>query len=145
MHDAVAQELRIFEARDHGENALLFPEFQIRLEADEVVHGAFRRFLAQLERGPGAVAGARVGEADRLHGAESDGVVAALGHDFDGHAAFIDAGRLEVVELRGLGGDEGFVEGLVLLLVHGAVDVVVFAAHVVAGLGEGFRHIDGVA
>ena len=34
-----------------------------------------------------AVGGVRVGEADRLQGAEAEGLAAALGHDLDGEAA----------------------------------------------------------
>ena len=63
------------------------------LEADEVVAVGAEIFLAQLHDGPGHLAGARIAQADGLHGAEAEGVAAAAGGLFDGQAAF------EVVEL----------------------------------------------
>ena len=145
MHDTVAQELGVLEAGDHGKDPFLFAELEVRLEAHEVVHGAFGGLLAELQRRPGAVTGAGVRETDGFHRAEPDGIVSPICHDFDGHAAFVDAAFVEVVEFRGLGGDEGLVEAVVLLLVHGTVDVIVLPAPVVTGLSERFRHVDGVA
>ena len=46
VHHAVAQKLRVMQGGDHREHPLLLAEFEIRLEADEVVHGARGILLA---------------------------------------------------------------------------------------------------
>ena len=69
----------------------------------------------------------------------------ALRHDLYGHAAFVDAALVEVVEVRTLRVHERFVEGLVLLLVHGTVYIVVLPAPVIPALREGLRHVNAVS
>ncbi len=92
---AVAEEGGVFEAGDEAEDAVLFAELEVVLEADEVVGVGAEVFLAELDDGVGPAAGFGVGEADGLHGAEAEGVAAAAGGLFDGEAAF------EVVEFFG--------------------------------------------
>ena len=98
---AVAEEGGVFEAGDEAEDAVLFAEFEVVLEADEVVAVGAEVFLAELDDGVGPAAGFGVGEADGLHGAEAEGVAAAAGGLFDGEAAF------EVVEFCGYGAGWG--------------------------------------
>ena len=64
------------------------PNFEVVLEADEVVAVGAEVFLAELDGGVGPAAGLGVGEAGGLHGAEAEGVAAAAGGLFDGEAAF---------------------------------------------------------
>ena len=66
VHHAVAHELRVAQARNHAEHALLLGEFQIRLKPDEVEKRFFRILRAKLHDGPRAVPGTRVAQADRL-------------------------------------------------------------------------------
>ncbi len=72
VHDAVPHELGVLQAGDHAEHPLLLAPFQVRLEADEVIQRAGRVLGAQLHSRPGAVAGARVAQADRAQRAEPD-------------------------------------------------------------------------
>ena len=95
---AVAQEGGVLEAGDEAQDARLLAEFQVVLEADQVVAVGAEVLLAKLDDGVGPAAGPGVGEADRLHGAEAERVAAAAGGLFDGETA------LEVVE----GLDGGF-------------------------------------
>lgn len=60
----------------------------------------------------------------RLQGAVAQRVLATAGHDLHGHAALKDLPVLEAVYLRLLRVDQLLPEGLVLLLAHGAVDIV---------------------
>ena len=76
---AVAEEFGVFEARDEAEDAGLFAEFHVVLEAYEVVAVGAEGFLAELDGGVGPAAGFGVGEAGGLHGAEAEGVAAAAG------------------------------------------------------------------
>ena len=85
---AVAQEGGVLEAGDEAQDAGLFAELEVVLEADEVVAVGAEVFLAKLDDGVGPAAGLGVGEADGLHGAEAEGVAAAAGGLFDGEAAF---------------------------------------------------------
>src|SRR5271163_754032 len=93
MNLSVAEEARVFEAGDQTQHARLLAEFQVILEADEVVGIGTQIFLAQLYDGVRHSAGARVFEADWLHGAETERVASAARDLFDGQAAF------EVVEI----------------------------------------------
>ena len=93
---------------------------------------------------------ARIGEADRLHRAVAQGLAAALGHHLDRQAAVEIGGvGLPFLELGLVAGDQRVDEGFVLLLGHGAVDVVLARAArsdlVVARLEPGDVHVDGLA
>ena len=97
-----------------AEDAHLLAMLQLGLEADHVPQGAERIVLAQLDHGIGPAPGPRIVEADALHRAVAQGLDAALGHDFDRHAAF-EIGRvlLPLLELGLLAlvqrGDEGVI------------------------------------
>jgi hypothetical protein len=102
---AVAQEGRVLEAGDEAQDAGLFAELEVVLEADEVVAVGAQVLLAQLHDGVGPAAGLGVGEADGLHGAEAEGVAAAAGGLFDGQAAFevVEVLRCEALRVDGRG------------------------------------------
>ena len=153
---AVAQEGRVLEAGDEAQDAGLFAELEVVLEADEVVAVGAEVLLAKLDDGVGPAAGLGIGEADGLHGAEAEGVAAAAGGLFDGQAAFEVVNRFEVRGSRfegrrdgfpgfggdGFGGGEGVEEAVVFLFGEGAVDVV-GGAFVVAGGEVDLLHVDG--
>ena len=124
VHDAVADELRIPQRRDHGKDALLLAKRQVRLEADNVIQRAPGVVAPELHDGIVVAPGARVAQADRLERAVAQRVLPAAGHDLDRHAALKDVPVLEAVNLRLLGVDQLLPEGQILLPVHGAVDVV---------------------
>ena len=113
------------------------------LEAHQVEDGLLGVVLAQLDDGVGLLAGVGVGQTHGLQGAVAQGFEAAASHNLHGHAAFEDVVVLEAVDFSGLGGHQFLVECVVLLPVHGAVDVVGVAA-VIAGLPPGLGHVDGL-
>ena len=97
-----------------------------------------------------ALAGIRVGQADGLHGTEAERVPPALGHHLDGEAALEIGGvAFPVLEFGLFRREQRVDEGLVLRLVHRAVDVVGAgsgrAGLVVAALEPGDVEIDGFA
>ena len=96
-----AEELGVLEAGDEAQDARLFAELHVVLEADEVVAVGAEIFLAELHDGPGTAAGARVVEAHGLHGAEAEGVAAAARDLFDGEAGLEVGG----VVFGNVGGD----------------------------------------
>ena len=143
MHHAVAHKLRVLQAGNQAEHPLLLAEFQVGLEAHQIVHGVLAVLTAQLHIGPGPVAGAGVGQAHRPQGAEAHGVRPAAGHHLNGHTALVHrqvAVGIKVVQGCPLGGGECLVKGLVLRLVEGAVQVVGLAPAVAAG-GEHLFHV----
>ena len=83
----------VLEAGDHAEDLGLRAVLHLGLEADEVVERAERVVAAELDDGVGLHVGrVRVGQADRLHRAEAQGLAAALGHHLDRQAA-LEVGR----------------------------------------------------
>ena len=143
MHHAVADEFRVFQCGDHGEHPLLFPEFQVGLKAHQV-KDAFRGVvLAELHHRVGLLPGFGVRQSHGLQGTVAQGVRAPAGHDLHRHTALEHILILEAVDLRLLGGGQLLHKGNVLLLVHGAVDIV-RGAPVVPGLPPGLLHIDGL-
>ena len=136
MHDAVADEFRIAQRRDHGEYPLLLPKLQVGLEAHQIVDALGRVVLPQLQHRIGLHPGFRVRQAHGLHGAVAQGIQASAGHDLHRHTALENPLVLKAMDLRLLSGDQLFHKGLVLLLIHGAVHIV-RCSPVVAGLPPG--------
>lgn len=136
MHLAVARKLGVFEAGDQAQDAALFGEFQVGLEADQVVEIACQVVPPQLDDGVGAASGARVNETNRAHGTEGQRVTPAFGNDLDRQAAFeemmrarLDAGLdgvFERVQFDALGSQQGTDEGFVFFFREGTVDVITF-------------------
>ena len=89
VHHAIADELCMFQARNHRKNALLLAPFQIGLETNDIVQRAGGVFGAQLYVGPGAVAGARVPQAHRAQRAIAHGIRPAARHHLNRHTAFV--------------------------------------------------------
>ena len=142
MNLAVAQEARVFEAGNEAQDASLLAELEMILEADEVVAVGAQILFAQLHDGPGSFAGARIAQANGLHGTEAEGVAAAAGQHFDGQAAFEIVELLPFLGFGGFGGEQRVEKAVELLAVHGAVDVV-GSAFVPAGGHVDAIHVDG--
>ena len=151
MHLAHAGETAPFQARNQAQDFLLPSPLDVGLEAHEVVQRGGRVVLAELHHGVRTAPGARIPEADRPHGAEGQGVLAAAGQDLNRQAAF------EVAFQVGIGLGQGVAlgrldrshEGSVLVRIHGTVDVVPVGRPVLrllpAVLAESHGHVDGVA
>ena len=149
MDAAQPRELGLLEAGDHAEDFRLRAMLQLGLEAYHVPQRREGIVLAQLHHGVrfhGRVV--RIGQAHRLHRAKAQRLAPALGHHFDGKAAF-EIGRVlfPVLELSLRRRDQRVEEGIVLGLVHRAVDigrrVAAGAGLVIAALAPGLRHVDG--
>ena len=115
MDLAVAQEAGMLEAGDQAQHAGLLAEFEVILKADEVVGIGAQIFLAQLHGRIRDSSGARIFQADRLHGAEAQRVAAAARDLFDGQAAFEVVQVLPIFLLDGLRGDERVIESVVFI------------------------------
>ena len=51
MHNPVTYNFRIFEARDHLQNTLLFAPFHTGLKTDDIKQGSFQIVFTQLDNG----------------------------------------------------------------------------------------------
>ena len=80
---AVTCEHRVGQTRKAPEDASLLADPQLRLEADQVVQRPRLVFLAQLQHSERWLRAARIAQPDRLHGAEGQGIGAALRHHLD--------------------------------------------------------------
>ena len=138
----VAQEARVFEAGNQPQNAGLLAELQMILEADQVVTVGAQIFLAQLHDRPRRLAGARIAQAHRLHGAEAQRIAAAAGKHFDRQAALKVIQLLPLLGFGGFGCKQRIQKAVELLAVHGAVDVV-GGALIPAGGHVDAIHVDG--
>ena len=110
MDHAEAHELGVLETRDQLQHARLLAPFHLRLEPDQAEVIAGQRVLPELHDRIGFAAGARVGEADRLHRPEPQRVHAAPGHDFDRQAALEELRIVELVQRGLLGAHQRVVE-----------------------------------
>ncbi len=90
----------------------------------------------------------RVGEAHWLHRAVAQGFRPAFGHDLDRQAAIEIGCTFPLLEVGLVAFNQCGDEGLILLLVHGAVDIVLAGAAganlVIAGLEPAHIHIDRI-
>lgn len=109
---------------DHPEDLGLGTMLQLGLEAHHVPERTQGVVLPQLDDSPGLLVRTMgVCQADRLHGPMPQGLAPTLGHHLDGQAAVEIGNVLPFPELGFRPGQEGVDEGLVLVPVHGAVDV----------------------
>src|SRR4029079_1016366 len=111
------------QTRNHSQNALLLRYSQSRLESDDVPHVAVLVFAAQLHHGPRTLPCSRVGQPDGLEWSESQSVSAALGSDFNRHAALEVRHFVELVTMELIGSCQGLDERIVLFAIHRAVQV----------------------
>jgi len=151
MDAAEACELGLLQSRNHPEHTHLLGVLHLGLEAHDVEQRAEPVVLAELNDGMRLpLRMARIGEPDRLHRPEAQGVAAARRHHLDRQAAVeIGGRRLEVAERHRLGGEQRIDERLVPGAIERAVEVVGAGAAgtrlVVARLRPGDRHVDGIA
>ena len=141
MHHTITDEFRMRKTGDHTKDTLLLPPLEMRLEADDIVHAVFLIILAELNHRIGILPCARIRQSHRLHRAEAHRIFPACCHDFDRHAAFEDFFIFKAMYRCHLRFAERFTKGLVLLLIHRAVQVRRFAL-VVAGHAVHDVHIE---
>ena len=145
MQSAEARELGRLQAGDHAEDARLFGVFQLGLKADHIVERAQLVVLAQLDHRMRAISSARVAQAHRLHRPEAQGFGAAGRCHLDRQAA-LEIGRVlfPILELALLALEKCRHEGLVLVPIQRAIDIVRPVPLVVARLEPGHLKIDAV-
>src|SRR3546814_21177752 len=84
---------------------------------------------AALDDGIGPAAGARIVEPDAFHRAKAQCFDPAFGHHLDRHAAFEIGGvGLPILEIGLVAVDQPLDEGVILVLVHRAVDIILAVA-----------------
>ena len=118
MHDAVAQKLRLAQGGDHAEHPPLFGEFEVGLEADQIIGGGGGVFFAQLQYRVRALAVVIV-QSHGLEHAEAQRIFAAGRHDLDGHTALEHLPLVKIVHQRPLRARQRLYERLIRLLIHG--------------------------
>ena len=142
VHDAVAEELGVLQAGNHMEDALLFAEGQVGLEANQVIGGLLLVLGAQLNCRPGTATGARVGEPDGLHGAKADGILARARNLLGRLAGLEQVTALKILSTTRIGRGECLDKGLVLFLVERGIEIVATPLLLVARLREQHVHIE---
>ena len=140
MHDAVAQEFRVVQSGDHGKHPPLLREFQMGLEAHQIVNGAVGVVPPELHHGVGPPPRPGIIQSSRFQGAVQQRVMATAGHDLHRHTSLEHLTVLKAVDLRLLGMGQLLPEGVVLLLIHWAVYIIVCAL-IVPGAHPGVVHV----
>ena len=91
----------------------------------------------------------RIRQADGFHRAIAQRLAATFGHDLNRKTAFeIRRVFFPILEFGFVTSEQGIDEGIVLIFIHGAVDigrcVAMRSRLVIAGLAPRFRHVDAV-
>lgn len=97
MHHPVADDLGVFQAGDHLDEALLLGPLEPRLEPHQAPHPPRLVLLAELDHGEGLLPRAGVHEPHGLHGAKEQGLVAPPGELLHGDAGLKELQLLPVV------------------------------------------------
>ena len=124
MHRPETREDAVLEAGNHLNDALLFGNLHLGLEADDVEKFVREIFFAELYDCIWPVAGCRFFEPHRLHRTETERVGAARGHLFDRQTSFEMRGFLEIVQRIKLGGQQRADERFVVFAMHRCVEVI---------------------
>ena len=145
MHNSVPHKLCVFKSGNHGENPLLLAEFQVGLEPDYVIHGSGGIFLAKLNVRPRAAACVGVDKPHRAQRSVAQGIPSAPRHNLNGHTSLVNlgVGDIEVVQGSALRGNKRVIKRVILVPLHGAVDIVGFSA-VVPRAHKNPVHIHGI-
>ena len=143
MHDAVSYELGVFKSRDHGKDAFLFSEKQVRLKADDIVKRTRGVVLSELNDRFRTFFGSRVDKPNRFQRTEKQRVSASSRHNFDGHTALEHFAVLKTVQNRLFCVYKFVVKRIVFLFRHRAVYIVGRSLSV-TGSKKRFRHIYAV-
>ena len=144
MHDAVPQEFCVPQGGDHGKHPPLLREFQVGLEAHQIVNGALGIVPAELHHSVGPPACPGIVQSPGFQGAVQQRVMAPAGHDLHRHTSLEHHAVLKAVDLRLLGGGQFLPEGVIFLLIHGAVYIIVRAL-IVPGAHPRVFHIHALS
>ena len=103
MHHAVTDKFRVFQTGNHGKYPLLLAEFQMGLEAHQIVHALGGVVLPQLHHGVRLMTGGGISQPNGLHGAVAQGIHPPPCHDLHGHTTFKDVFVLKAMHRGFLG------------------------------------------
>ena len=95
------------------------------LESNHVVAGLHQVFLPELNNGIRHPAGDGINQADRTHRTEPQRVAPAPRDLFDGQARFEVTRLFELVNPNAFRRDQGFVESVIFLPVHWAIQIII--------------------
>ena len=140
VHDAITDELGIFQSRYQPEDTSLLRPLQVCLKAHDVVKGALRIILPQLHHCMGKPPGMGIFQPHRLQRAKQQGILSPGSHFLHRHAALKENLLLKAVGFRLFRIHQLLPEMPVLLPVHGAVDICRLPLVVTGGL-PGLGHI----
>ena len=125
VHHAVPQEFRVVQSGDHGEHPPLLREFQMGLEAHQIVDRPLGVVPPQLHHGVGPASRPGIVQPAGFHGAVQQGIMSPAGHDLHRHTALKHHIVLETVDLRLLCVGQLLPKGVVLFLIHRAVYIII--------------------
>ena len=103
MHHAVTDKFRVFQTGNHGKYPLLLAEFQVGLEAHQIVHALGGVVLPQLHHGIRLMTGGGISQPNGLHGAVAQGIHPPPRHDLHRHTALKDVFVLKAMHRGFLG------------------------------------------
>ena len=141
MHHPVAHDLGICQRGDRLDDFFLIAPFCARLKADHIQQAAFFVLAAQLHHSKRRFAGVRIAQADGLHRAEEQRLIAALGHRLDRHAPLKKDLLFKILRRDPLCAHERVVKHAVFLGGQRAVQIICALALVIARLPECAGHI----
>ncbi len=133
-------ELGVLEPGNQPQHARLLAPLHLRLEADEAEVVAGQVVLPELDARIRLAAGARIGQAHRLHRPEPQRIDAAPRHHLDRQAPLEELRVVELVQRRLLGRHDRVVKCCVLVPGQRTVQVVpIPVVHATAELGDTHR------
>ena len=144
MHTAETHEFRVLKARHLAEADCLRGIGQLGLAAHQIEHRLVPILGAKLKQRERTPPGARICEAHRLERTEGQRLLAARGKRLHGHTALKMLLLLKFAAGDLLAVEQALIKRLVLVLVHGTVQIIALARLAVAGAPESDAHINGI-
>jgi len=124
MHHAIAKIFRMGQRRDHGKHPLLLRPAEMGLKSHNIINSTGTVVLPELHHRIGLLPGFGILEPHGLQRPIAQGILPPAGHDLHRHAALKDLFILKAMYRRLFGTGKLPDKALILLLVHGAVDIV---------------------
>ena len=144
VHTAETHEFRVLKARHLAEADCLRGIGQLGLAAHQIEHRLVPVLGAKLKQRERTPPGARICEAHRLERTEGQRLLAARGKRLHGHTALKMLLLLKFAAGDLLAVEQALIKRLVLVFVHGTVQIIALARLAVAGAPESDAHINGI-
>src|SRR5687768_13880124 len=88
MHLPITQELRILQAGDESQDALLFRKLEVGLETNQIIKATCQVILPQLHDSIRTFTCARISQTNRAHGAKRQRIHSTVGNNLDRQTTF---------------------------------------------------------